>query len=126
MNTIFRARINCSDTAEQQKFWKFRLVMSLGVTYINVRSAILVLLITFASVGKGGFLIVLFCTLILSGIIVTLENWNRTENDPTDLLTNGNKTIFTFLALGITALFVKVLFEQTEIEPKAYVVRVLL
>lgn len=112
--------------AKQHKPWIVGMAMQLGLTYVNVRSAIFVMALTYASAGKDGLIFVLFCSVVYSGTILAVRRWGRISADTASfwlLCING---IPGFLVLGIIALIVKVFYEQSEIEPKAYPLRVLI
>jgi hypothetical protein len=107
----------------QQKPW-IRVIVSLGMSYIFVRSAESVVFLTYATMGKIGALFVLFCSVVYFGII-TIMKLGKKQGDAKARTLYWLKEAPNTLALGIIASIVMVCFEHSEVEPIAYSLRVL-
>ncbi len=97
-----------------------------GIAYINVRAAATVIALTYTSTGKGGLLFLFSWSLVYFSIMESIAKWARTQKGVTAPWLYMIGGVHDFLALGIIALIVHVFYEHSEIEPRAYPLRILL
>jgi hypothetical protein len=103
-----------------------RLALSLVVTFVCIRSAVSVVTLTYASIGRTGLILVVSCSLIYFVIVTVIAKWDRIAGNVPACYLYCIKEIPSFLALGIIAVVIEVFFGYNEIEPRAYPLRMLI
>jgi hypothetical protein len=126
MNSNLGTSAEHGSDAARRKPRILKVAMALGIAFVNVRSAVLVIALTYASTGRGGVLYLLSWSLAYFGIREAIAQWGRTGKGTTPgwlYLIDGAPD---FLLLGIMALIVHVSFEHSDAEGSAYLLRILL
>jgi hypothetical protein len=115
-----------SCNANQPLSWILALAIVFGMIYFYVRVAASVIALTYASTGRGGLLSLLSWSLVYFGIFESIAIWIWLHKDATARWLYLIMATPDFLALGAAALILKLFFEHSEMESRAYPLRILL
>ena len=104
----------------------FGTALSFVVAYVDIRAAVAVAALTYASAGRGGVLSLIAWSLLYFGLRESIAKWARAREGATAAwlyLIDGAPD---FLALGVLALVISVFLGHSAIESRAYPLRILL
>lgn len=124
MNTNLELGTKRDCNTGSQRQW-IRGIMSLGMSYVFVRSAESVVVVTYATMGMSSVLLVLSSSLVYLGMVVAIAKLGQKHKNANVGTLSWLKEVPYSLALGIIALIVNVWLEHSDVEPKAYSLRVL-
>lgn len=102
------------------------IAMSLGMACMFVRSAISVMALTYASNGKVGVLLLLWCSLLYFGFVTVLEKWELIQKNASVVWLYWIKVVPASLSLGVIAIIIMVLLGNSRIAHRAYALQMLI
>lgn len=114
----------CSAQSGQSRI--FAIALLLGLTYVEVRAAVSVTALTYASTGRSGLQFLLSWSLVYFGICELIALWVRLRGSATVRRLYGIGVASPFLALAVIALIVKLSFNHSEMGSRAYSLRILI
>lgn len=114
----------CSAQSGQSQI--FVIALLLGLTYVEVRAAVSVTALTYASTGRSGLRFLLSWSLVYFGICELIALWVRLRGSATVRRLYGIGVASPFLALAVIALIVKLSFNHSEMGSRAYSLRILI
>jgi len=126
MNSYLGIGAESGSGAAHRKPRILMVTMALGMTFVNVRSAVSVIALTYESTRRSGVLWLLACSLAYFGIRESIARWGRAQRDTTPgwlCLLDG---VPDFFALGMIAVVVKEFYGHSKVELMAYPLRILL
>jgi len=114
----------CSAQSRQSRI--FAIVLLLGLTYVEVRAAVSVTALTYASTGRSGLQFLLSWSLVYFGIYESFGLWVRLRGNAKVRRLYRIGVASPFLALAVIALIVQLFFNYSEMGLRAYSLRILI